>query len=315
MSGLAAAGALLLGLLLLSLGAEWLVKGSVGLGRRFGISPLILGLTVVAYGTSMPELVVSAAAALEGSSAIAVGNVIGSNVANLGLVLGLTALIRPLPVEASLLRRELPVMVATTFLLPPLLAGGGVSRPEAALLLLGAAAFTVVTARSIPKPAAPEEEAEPPRPPRRGAAALALMALVGLALLLGGGRLFVDGAAAAARALGVSERVVGLTVVAIGTSAPELAASLVATLRGHAAIAVGNVIGSCIFNVLFVLGGAGVIHPIAADLRAQAVDLSALGIVTVAAALLLRVGRALSRVDGGLLLGAYVAFLAVLVVV
>ncbi|MBX3471464.1 MAG: calcium/sodium antiporter [Planctomycetes bacterium] len=313
---MAAVGALLVGLLFLSLGAEWLVKGSVGLGRRFGISPLILGLTVVAYGTSMPELVVSAAAALDGSSAIAVGNVIGSNIANLGLVLGLTALIRPLPVEASLLRRELPVMVATTLLLPPLLAGGGVSRPEAALLLLGAVAFTVVTARSV-SPAAPAEgeEAAPPRPPRHGAAWLAFLALVGLALLLGGGRLFVDGASAGARALGVSERVVGLTVVAIGTSAPELAASLVATLRGHAAIAVGNVIGSCIFNVLFVLGGAGAIQPIAADLRAQTVDLSALGIVTVAAAVLLRVGRALSRVDGGLLLGGYVAFLVALALV
>lgn len=318
MSGLAATGAVALGLLLLFLGAEWLVKGAAGLGRALGVRPLLIGVTVVAYGTSVPELVVSSAAALEGRSEIALGNVVGSNIANLGLILGLTALWRPVPVEGSLLRRELPVLVLAS-LGAPLLLIGGVGRLEGGFLLAGAVAFTALAARGLPDPSAEAEAVEADAelvgaPGGGGPGRLSLIALVGLCLLVGGGKLFVDGAAAGAAALGVSERVVGLTIVAVGTSAPELATSLVAAARGHASIALGNIVGSNVFNVLFVLGGASLIHPIEADVRAHAVDLVAMAGLTILAVSFMRTGRTVTRTEGAALLAGYIGFMAALVI-
>ncbi len=319
MSGALAAAALAAGMALLYFGAEWLVRGAVGLGRALGVRPLLLGLTVVAYGTSMPELVVSAAAALEGRSALALGNVIGSNVANLGLILGVSALLSPLKVDGALVYREVPVLLGAALCLPLLLADGLVSRVEAGLLLLGAVTFTTLVTRGLPpgEPAVDvaesEAEAEALGAPGGGGVAwLSLVALVGLALLLVGGKLFVDGAAGGARALGMSERVIGLTIVAVGTSAPELATSIAATVRGHADIAVGNVIGSNIFNVLFVLGGAGAIHPIEADAGGLVVDLVAMFGFTLLGAFFLRGDRKVSRAEGAALFGGYALFLALL---
>lgn len=313
-------GALLLGGVLLYFGAEWLVKGAAGLAGSFGVKPLVIGLTVVAYGTSMPELVVSAAAALEGRGAIAIGNVVGSNIANIGLILGVTALISPPAVDGALIRRELPALLATTALLPLLLLDGVVSRVEAALLLLGALAFTLVTLRTKPSKgvetaATAEADAEAAGAPKsQGRLALAGLGLLGLAFLVGGGKAFVDGAVGLALAVGMSERVVGLTIVAIGTSLPELAASLVAALRGHSSIAIGNVIGSNIFNVLFILGGAGSIRPIEMALSSVALDLVALAIATLMALLFMRSSRVITRLEGGFLAGSYGAFLALLAV-
>lgn len=316
----AAVGNLLIGLLLLYLGAEWLVKGAAGLGRRLGIRPLVIGLTVVAYGTSMPELVVSTVAALEGRGVIAVANVIGSDIANLGLILGITALIAPVAVEGTLIRREAPVLAAATAVLPLVLWDGIISRLDAALLLAGAVAFTVVTLRSGPgEPAASvaavmEADAEVAGAPGgKGTLRLVVIALVGLALLLGGGQLFVSGAGALAVLLGVSERVVGLTVVAVGTSAPELAASVVAAVRGHASIALGNIVGSNIFNALFVLGGAGLIRPLHHDLAGLQVELIVLFAITAYAIFLIRRERRINRFEGGVLTAAYAAFMVVLV--
>jgi cation:H+ antiporter len=314
-----AVATLLVGLLLLYFGAEWLVKGAAGLGHRLGIRPLAIGLTVVAYGTSMPELVVSGVAALQGRGAIAVANVIGSNIANLGLILGITALISPIAVEGTLIRREIPVLVASTLLLPLVLYDGTITRLDAILLLGGAALFTVAALRSgIDREteqfaALIESDAEAAGAPHAaGKLMLSVIAAAGLGLLLGGGRLFIDGAADLALLLGMSERVVGLTVVAIGTSAPELAASIVAAVRGHASIALGNIIGSNIFNVLFVLGGAGAIRPLEHPLAGFRIELILLFAFTAFAVFLVRRARRINRLEGALMLAGYAAFMLVL---
>lgn len=300
-------------------GAEWFVKGAAGLGRALGLRPLIVGLTVVAYGTSMPELVVSALAALDGHSAMAVGNVVGSNIANLGLILGATALVSPLRVEGALARRELPLLLGTALVIPLVLLDGQVSRVDGGLLLAGAVAFTALVVWGAPPAeqqaallAAEEDAVAAGAPPFEGTGRLVLLAAVGLAIVLAGGKLLVEGASQIALALGVSERIVGLTVVAVGTSVPELASSLVAALRGHAAIAVGNVIGSNIFNVLFVLGGVAVIEPVEGTLRDMWVDLGAMLALSIVATFLLRKERVVGRGQGFGLLAAYAAFLALL---
>lgn len=306
---------MVVGLLLLVAGADWLVKGAAGLAELFGVSPLVVGLTVVAYGTSMPELVVSALAALDGRSAIALGNVVGSNIANIGLILGITALVSPPLVQGSLIKREVPVLIVSSLVLPLVMWNGFISRLDGALLIAGAAAFTWATVRY-----ASTSEADDPivagalenvqaKTPRGSRLRLSVFAVVGLAMLLSGGKLFVDAAVTVATALGVSERVIGLTVVAIGTSLPELAASVVAALRGQAAMAVGNVIGSNIFNVLFVLGVTSALSPIAGDVMTARKDLLLMLGFTAGAALLLRGPRRITRWEGAILLVAYIATL------
>jgi cation:H+ antiporter len=311
---------LLLGGAALYFGAEWLVRGAAGLARSFGIRPMIVGLTVVAYGTSAPELAVSCSAALEGKSALALGNVIGSNVANLGLILGVTALISPPRVERGLIYRELPVLLLAALAVPLLLWNGTISRTEATALVVASFAFTAFLIRSSrgkpdPSVADPDEAGELGGISPRSRAGLAVLAVLGLVVLLVGGKLFVDGAVALALAFGMSERVVGLTIVAVGTSLPEMAASLVAALRGHSAIAVGNVIGSNVFNVLLILGCAGLVSPITAALGGLWLDVLVLGVLTVLAVVFLRTERVITRVEGGLLTAIYVTFLALLVVV
>lgn len=300
-------------------GAEWLVRGAAGIARSFGIRPLLVGLTVVAYGTSAPELVVGCGAAFEGKSALALGNVIGSNIANLGMILGITALISPPKVEKGLIFRELPVLLLSALAVPVVLWDGVISRLEAGVLLFATFAFTVFLVRSArgatdPTVGDPDEAGELGGISPQSRAGLAGLALLGLAVLLVGGKLFVDGASAVALALGMSERVVGLTIVAVGTSMPEMAASLVAALRGHSAIAVGNVIGSNIFNVLLILGAAGLVSPIEGSLVDLRLDLFTLGALTAVAVVFLRTERVITRVEGGFLAAIYVAFLALLVV-
>jgi len=269
----------------------------------------VIGLTVVAYGTSMPELVVSAVAALEGRSAIALGNVVGSNIANIGLILGITALISPPKVDGSLARREVPWLLASAFLLPVLLIDGAIGRIDAVLLLLGAAAFTIFTVRTTREASGDQgiASSEGEAAARRGLPLAIGFTLVGLALLLLGGRWFVAAATDLAEQFGISERVIGLTIVAVGTSLPELAASVVAAVRGFSSLAIGNVIGSNIFNILFVLGGAGVIAPVQGELSALRVDLGLMIGFTMVAALLLRGVRHIARWEGAVLVGGYAA--------
>lgn len=321
---------LIVGAIVLYVGAEWMVKGAAGLARAFGVPPLVVGLTVVGYGTSAPEMTVSIAAALRGSPAIAVGNAIGSNVANLGLILGMTALISPPRTDGSLVRREIPLLVLSTLALPLLFLDGRVSRVEGVLLVTAAILFTVwMIAKGIGSaPSAEtleameeieeiEAAAEAAGAPRREAPEdkkrLAVIAVLGLALLIGGGELFVDGAVGLARRLGIGERLIGLTVVAVGTSLPELATSLVAANRGHSDLAVGNVIGSNLFNVLLVLGAAGAITSFPVSLAEMRFDLGMLFVMTFFAVAMVRTERVLRRWEGAVLVMMYVAFLIVLV--
>lgn len=309
---------LILGAGMLYLGADWLVKGAAGLGLAMHIAPGVVGATIVAYATSAPELTVSIAAALEGRSAIVLGNVLGSNIANLGLILGLTALIKPPRVEAGLIRRELPVLVSSTALPVFFLRDGVISRLEGLALLLGAFGFSgwmLFTQRTASQMnAGAPDAAAPVAATVSRKIALATLAIVGLVTLAGGGKVFVDGAVAVARAGGMSERVVGLTIVAIGTSLPELAASLVAVARGHSALAVGNVLGSNILNVLLILGATALVHPVEGSLAAVRLDFLALGALTLIGAIALRTGRVVRRWEGAILLGGYATFLIALLV-
>ncbi len=314
---------LLGGGVLLYFGAEWLVGGASGIARRLGVPQLLVGLTVVAYGTSAPEVVVSAKASLSGAGALALGNVIGSNIANLGLILGLTALVKPPGVELSLRRRELPVLAAATLALPVMLWDGVVSRLEGAVLLGAALTYTVwmvrdarVSLRAAASEAKVMQEAADAAgaPSVRGPLRLSLTALVGLCLLVIGGNLFVDGASGVARVFGLSERVIGLTIVAVGTSLPELATSLIAAFRGASDLAVGNVVGSNIFNVLLCLGLAAVVSPVVQPLPELSADLVALGVLTALGLVAMRTARSISRVEGALLLAGYCVFIAVAVV-
>lgn len=309
---------LLFGGLVLYLGAEWLVKGSAGLARALGVKPLVIGLTVVAYGTSTPELAVSTAAILDDASGIVLGNIVGSCVANLGLILGLTALISPPRVDGQLIRREVPVMCIAALAMPLMLLDGSIGTLDAAVLAAGAVAFTLYTL-FVSSPGDSGAELDLPdeivdRPPEEQAKLrLSLITFVGLALLVGGGDLFVDGAQGLARTLGMSERLVGLTVVAIGTSLPELAASLVAAARGYSSLAVGNVVGSNIFNIFLILGVVGLIRPIHGDLGGMTVDMAFLVGTAALGVLFMRGNRKISRLEGVLLLASYLAFIVIAV--
>lgn len=310
---------LMAGLALLYFGAEWLVAGAAGLARSIGMRPLIIGLTVVAFGTSAPELVVGISASINDQGALALGNVIGSNIANLGLILGMTALIMPPAVDAQVLKREVPVLVIAAALVPLVLINGVFARWEGSALLAMAFAYTAWMIRSArigsraeaaQMEAAAEKAAGLASQPKRGM--LAVRLVVGLVLLVLGGKLLVDGAVGLARLAGMSERTIGLTIVAVGTSLPELATSLIAATRGHADIAVGNVVGSNIFNVLLIAGTSAAILPIHAPLGSVTVDLIALGAMTLLAAGAMATRR-VSRPAGALLVLGYVAFLIVLV--
>jgi len=310
---------LLGGGVLLYFGAEWFVGGASTLALALRVPQLIVGLTVVAYGTSAPEVIVGVQAARAGHGAVALGNVIGSNVVNIGLILGLAALIKPARVDRGLRRRELPVLVGTTALLPLLLLDGTVSWWESTGLLVVAVGYTGLMIRAARTGAAfaaaradalhTAEAADVAGAPQRLDAAKSVATLVGgLAVLLVGGQLFVDGAVKAAHSLGMSDRLIGLTVVAIGTSLPELVTSVVAARKGHSDLAVGNVVGSNIFNVLLCLGAAGLAGPVSAPLRSVGFDLVALFVMTALAAAFIRTERSISRLEGATALLLYVAF-------
>lgn len=307
------------GAALLYFGAEWLVAGSAGLALRLGVRQLVVGLTVVAFGTSTPEVVVSVEAALDGATAIALGNVLGSNIANLGLILGLAVLLRPTRVDGQLARREVPMLLGSTALVPLLAWNGGLDRVDGLVLCTIALVYTVTMvmgARSRGTTAEAESAAATTAdaahgagaPEARSGARLVFLIVVGLAVLILGGKLLVTGAVDLARAFGLSEALVGLTIVAVGTSLPELAASLVAAARGHGDIAVGNVIGSNIFNVLVCLGLAVLARPFDVSLASIRVELVALVAMTLLGALFMRTSRTMMRWEGGVLLGLYAAF-------
>ena len=302
--------AILVGLALLWAGAEGLVRGSASMALRLGLTPLVVGLTVVAFGTSSPELVVSVGAALEGQGAIALGNVVGSNVGNVGLILGLGAIVSPIVIRSQIVRLDMPIMVGCAILLVVLLVDGEIGRLEGAGLFAGIVAYTLfslrLAKRSGDDPLGAEIDAE--LPPESGSLRRdVLLSIAGFALLLVGAKLLVEGAIVVARAAGLSEAVIGLTIVAVGTSLPELASTLVASAKGEADLAVGNVVGSNVFNILGVLGAAALAHPLDGD-GVRGLDLGVMILFSIVVLPLARTGFRLERWEGGVLLAAYVAY-------
>lgn len=305
------------GMILLIGGAESLVRGAAALALRFGITPLVVGLTVVAFGTSSPELVVSVKAAVSGNGPVALGNVIGSNIANLGLIVGVSASLSPLVVDRRLLRRDVPVMIGSMLLLWAFLLNGVLGPVEGAFLACGIVLYTlwgVISSRRETKAAWASAD-ELPVEVRDALAAPGWrvmlnvgLVVVGLALLIVGAGWLVDGAVAAAQRLGVSEAVIGLTLVAIGTSLPELATTIVAAIRGHGEIALGGAIGSNVFNVLGVIGPAA----IAAPIYAEGIEWPVLAIMLAMALLtayFLFSGGKTKRWEGAVLLLTYAGYL------
>ncbi|MBR6021074.1 MAG: calcium/sodium antiporter [Kiritimatiellae bacterium] len=281
---------LLAGIALLFFGGDWLVDGSVALARRFRVSPLVIGLTIVGFGTSAPELLVSLAAAVKHTPDIALGNVIGSNIANIGLVLALSALLCPVSFAQRGLFAHWLTMLAASLVLAAVSAGLGiVSRPVAAVFLLALAAFLVVSVlfgrRDPPSPD------EPPLPLPR---ALFLL-LLAFAALPSGANLLVDAASDLALALGVPQRVIGLTIVAVGTSLPELAASLAAAFKRQPDLSVGNIVGSNLFNILAILGCSALVRPLPFPFDAYRLDLGVMLLLALLLALPLLIARLARR--------------------
>ena len=301
-------------LVLLFFGAEWLVRGSASLALRLGLTPLIIGLTVVAYGTGMPELVVSTKAALQGQGDLAVGNVIGSNIFNIGIILGLSALVSPLRVKMQLIRLDAPIMIGASIVLLVLFSDSHLTRFEAALFLLGILVYTVFSVRLARKEVNAEVKAEfaAAVPPQRGKLGLDLLLIVGgLAVLVIGSRLLVDNSISLAKLLGVSEAVIGLTIVAAGTSMPELATSIIAAWRKQPDIAIGNVVGSNIYNILAILGVSGLLAPLHAP-GIQMLDLYVMLGTAVVLLPLMWSRFVLTRWEGALLVATYCGYVYLL---
>jgi cation:H+ antiporter len=305
---------LLAGLVLLLGGAEALIRGSVAIAHRLGVPPMVIGMTVVAFGTSAPELVVSVRAALAGAAGIALGNLVGSNIANVLLIIGLSSLLTPLALAVRQPRNAV-VLVAGTLLFVLLAVTGTIERWGGGLLLLGFAAFLAASGwqEKQGKPdvtaLSRQQEIEHRAPSRQGLAGFAVLALGGLAAVLYGADILVDGAVALARLLDVSEAVIGLTVIAVGTSLPELAASAVAGLRRHPDVAIGNIVGSNLFNLLAIGGIAGVVRPLPVDLQILAFDLWVMLGATLLLLPLLS-GWRCGRLAGVVLLAGYGGYLA-----
>ncbi len=320
---------LVVSLAMILYGASWLTDGGSAVAKRFGMSEMVIGLTIVAFGTSAPELVISLVSALKGSAELAIGNVVGSNIANVLLIVGVVALVRPIRIEQSVLTREIPFVVLASVAL--LAAGnkvwldGGenvVTRVDGIMLLLFFMVFlryTFSQATKVPDSASEEKGiSESKETEETGKKEISLWRALlmiggGLAALIWGGDIFVDNASRLAFSIGISEAVVGLTIVAVGTSLPELATSVVAAIKGHSGMAVGNVIGSCLFNILFVLGASAVITPLPLG------GIGNLDMLTMTGAALMfwifgwKIGdREITRAEGAIMTLGYIAYIIML---
>jgi len=303
---------LVTGLVALYFGAEWLVRGGASLAVRLGVTPLLVGLTVVAYGTSTPELIVSSMAAAKGQGAIAIGNAVGSNIFNIGVILGLTALICPMRVQLQLLKFDMSVMLGVALLFLFFFRDGQIQLGEALVFLVLIAVYTVLNIRLARRQVSVEIQQEFGEGVPQTTGSLwkdAGLIAAGLAVLVVGSRLFVTGAVDLARLFKLSEAFIGLTIVSAGTSLPELASSLMAAWRKQPDIAIGNVIGSNIYNILAILGVSGVI---ASPINGQGVSLTDT-LVMIGISLVLLViawtGFQLRRWEGALLLAIYGGYL------
>jgi cation:H+ antiporter len=311
----------LTGLVLLLGGAEVLVRGASALAAALGVSPLVIGLTVVAFGTSSPELAVTIQSGLSGQADIALGNVVGSNICNILLILGLAALFSPLVVSQQLIWLDVPVMIGLSFLVLFLGLDGEFGRLEGAFLFTGLIIYTIWSiyqsrkeSKQVKEEYAEEFGEERPQTKKQLPLQIAQV-IIGLAMLTIGSNWLVDGAIVMARTLGVSELIIGLTVIAVGTSLPEVAASVVASLRGHGDIAVGNVVGSSIFNILSVLGIASLVAPSGVTVPEEALyfDIPVMIAASIACLPIFFIGHQISRWEGGLFFGYYIAYILYLI--
>lgn len=297
------------GLIFLFIGAEGLIRGASALALRIGITPLVVGLTVVAFGTSTPELVVSLKAALIGNSSISLGNVVGSNIANIALILGIAAIIRPLDVHANVIRREIPIMIGISILLVLLLIDGELGLVDGIVFVLGIVIYTVVNIMMARKEknAEVEKEFKEGLKTKLGVPISVIMILVGLGLMILGANYFVNSAIEIAKSIGVSDAIIGLTIVAVGTSLPELITSIVAAYKNESDIAIGNVVGSNIFNILGILGITAIVIP----LSSAGISYVDFGVMLFTAIILLplsKTGFKISRLEGLFLVTGYISY-------
>jgi len=301
---------LVLGLVALFIGAEGLIRGSSALALKIGITPLVVGLTVVAFGTSTPELVVSLKAALIGNSSISLGNIVGSNIANIALILGISAIIRPLDVHANIIRREIPIMIGISILLVLLLIDGELGLVDGIIFVLGIVIYTIVniTMARKEKNAEVEKEFKEGLKTRLGVPLSIIMIVGGLGLMILGANLFVTSSISIAKVIGVSDAIIGLTIVAIGTSLPELITSVVAAYKNESDIAIGNVVGSNIFNILGILG----ITALIISVSSSGINYIDFGAMLFAALILLplsKTGFRITRLEGLFLVLGYAAYI------
>ncbi len=317
-----------IGFVMLYAGAEWLVKGSASLARRLGISPVIIGLTVVAFGTSAPELVISIVSSLSGRSMIAVGNVVGSNICNTTLVLGAAAVILPVTTDRSVIRRDIPIMMGISLLLILLSANSFISRIEGIMLFAGIIAYILYNYRLWKTGAegtlTPREAGEPFGAENSGNPAIAysgtrqgILIFAGIAFVVIGAQVLIESVVVIMEGFGVSEKFIGLTVVAVGTSLPELATSIVAALRKEMDISIGNLVGSNVFNILSVIGAAAAIRPIAIPGgfvgSGMIIDYGVMILAGVVPWMLMRKDLTVGRPGGVLLLFIYAGYIGYLV--
>jgi len=299
------------GLVLLYFGADWLVQGAVTLALHLGLSPLIVGLTVVALGTSVPEALVSVQAAIGHQGGIALGNVIGSNILNIALILGLSSLILPLKVDSRIVKADVPLLTGATFMLVVLLEDFHISRMEGAFLLLCIVFYVTGNIMTVKRTSPEEDKIEGMEIPEDSGKTLwrdVGFLILGIVTLGFGANFLVTGAVDLARIFGLSEALIGLTIVSIGTGTPELATALMATFRKTPDLAIGNVVGSNLFNIMFVLGIAGLVAPLDGK-GISSVDLYVMLGVTILLLPTVWTGRILDRKEGFLFLAIYVGYL------
>jgi cation:H+ antiporter len=317
---LAALGLCIVGLAALTLGAELITRGGTQLAAKIGVSPVVIGLTVVAVGTSFPELAVGVDASLQGNGALAIGNIAGTNTVNLLLILGLSGLIRELPLHLRTLKLDLPCMIAAALMLFAFVSDGTLTRLDGAMLVLAGILYTGAILRSAQNERALvraqfAEKYEPQKSWSDSSIAVTVL-IVGIAIIVMGADWFVDGAVGLARIWRVSDAFIGLTIVAIGTSAPELVTTIVSTLRNQRDIAVGNLIGSSVYNIVFILGATALVPPggIEATPNLIWIDIPVMIAATAACAPVFMTGRRVSRMEGGLFVTAYAAYLGYLLI-
>jgi cation:H+ antiporter len=301
---------IIIGLVLLYYGAEWLVGGGASLAVKAGVTPLVVGLTVVAFGTSCPELVVSVDAALGHHGEISIGNIVGSNIFNIAFILGLSAMIRPLKVQMQLIRFDTPIMIATSILFVVFFLDKTISRMEALILFAGILVYTVAVVKMARREVKKNKSNGIPGEVHAeyGLIVCMFFIIAGLTALVVGARVFVQGSIMVAQNFKISEAVIGLTIVAAGTSLPELATSVVAAAKKQADISIGNIVGSNIFNILCIIGIAGLISPIYAP-GISSVDLGMMLVTAIVLFPLMKTGFVINRIEGFVLVSIYAGYI------